>query len=186
MSTEEIFTEIGGKMDKTISAFSKELAGVRTGRAHTGLLDGITVDYYGTETPLTGVASITAPDALTLGITPWEKNMLAPIEKAILASDLGLNPNNDGTMIRIGMPPLTEERRRDLTKHVKKLGEEAKVSARNVRRDGMDQVKKLEKEKGISADDAKRAGDKIQKILDEHIAKIDKMIDEKEKEIMDR
>lgn len=186
MSTDTVFAEINGKMDKTISSLARELAGIRTGRANTGLLDGITVDYYGTPTALTAVASITVPDPLTLGISPWEKNLLAPIEKAIMASDLGLNPNNDGQMIRINMPPLTEERRRDLTKHVKKIGEESKVAARNVRRDGMDQIKKLEKDKAVSEDDAKRAGEKIQKILDDHIAKIDKMLVDKEKEIMDR
>jgi ribosome recycling factor len=186
MPTGSVFGDVNAKMDQTLGHLAKELAGIRTGRASTGLLEGLSIDYYGTETPIGQVASITVPDPLTLAIQPWEKQLLQPIEKAILTSDLGLNPNNDGKIIRITMPPLTEERRRDLTKHVKKVGEESKIAARNLRREGIEKIKKLEKDKEISEDDSKRSQEKIQKILDDHIARIEKMVADKENEIMDR
>jgi ribosome recycling factor len=174
------------KMDHTVERFGKELGGVRTGRASVGLLDGITIDYYGTQTALNQVANVSTPDALTIAIQPWEQNLVSAVERAIMASDLGLTPSSDGKTIRLPIPPLTEERRKDLVKHVKKMGEEMKVALRNIRRDGNEKIKKLEKAKDISEDDSRHGADEVQKILDTHIAKIDKKIEAKDKEIMDR
>jgi len=181
-----VFDQAKHKMDVSIEHLTKEFAGVRTGRASVGLLEGINVDYYGTETPINQVANVSTPDPLTISIQPWEQKMIAAVEKAILASDLGLTPSNDGKVVRITMPPLTEERRRDLTKHVRKVAEDTKIAMRNVRREAIEQIKKLEKEKTVSEDDAKRGNEKVQKIIDEHIAQVDKITAEKEKEIMDR
>ncbi|MDZ7766552.1 MAG: ribosome recycling factor [Melioribacteraceae bacterium] len=172
------------RMDISIEAFKSEINKVRTGKATTALLDGIKVDYYGNMTPLNQVGNVSVLDAHTLAITPWDKNMVQVIEKAILTSDLGLNPASDGTNIRIPIPPLNEERRRDLVKLVKKFGEDSKVAIRNVRRDANDQLKKEEKAKNISEDDLKRFEDEVQKITDDHTNKIDEMIEHKEKEIM--
>jgi len=183
---DSVYTDTKHKMDVTITHFAKELAGVRTGRASTGLLDGITVDYYGTQTPLSQVANMSTPDAMTIGIQPWDVSLLQAIEKAIMMSDLGLTPSNDGKIIRIGIPPLTEERRRDLTRHVRKISEDAKIALRNVRREGIERIKKMEKEKEISSDDAKKGNDQIQKIINTYIATVEKMTTEKEKEIMDQ
>lgn len=181
-----LFDDIKTRMDVAIDHLSHELAGIRTGRASIGLLDGIHVDYYGASTALNQVASISTPDPFTLAIQPWETKMMAVIEKAIMASDLGLTPSNDGKVVRINLPALTEERRKELTKHARKISEETKIAVRNVRRDGIEKLKKLEKDKHIPEDDVRKATDKIQKIIDDHIAAIDKITATKEKEIMDR
>lgn len=183
---ENVFKEVRHKMDVTLDHLAKEMAGIRTGRASLGLLDHVRVDYYGTETPLNQVANLSIPDSLTISVQPWDASMVTVIEKAILTSDLGLTPSNDGKVIRIPIPPLTEERRKELTRVVKKEAEDAKIALRNVRREGVDQIKKLEKQKDISEDDSKKGLDMIQKITDEYVAKADKMCAEKEKEVMDR
>lgn len=172
------------KMKKSIDALKIDLAKVRTGRAHTGILDHVMVDYYGTPTPIPGVANVTLVDARTIGISPWEKKMANAIEKAIRESDLGLNPSSMGDMVRVPMPALTEERRRDLTKIVRGEGENAKVAVRNVRRDANTQLKDLLKKKAIAEDDERRAQDDIQKLTDRHIAEIDKALQAKEAELM--
>ena len=173
------------RMDKTIEAFRMEIAKIRTGKATTALLDGIKVDYYGTMSPLNQVGNVSVLDAHTISITPWDKSMVQLIDKAILASDLGLNPISDGTNIKIPIPPLTEERRKELVKLVKKFGEESKVALRNVRRDANDHLKKMEKEKQMTEDELKEAEKETQKLTDEHITKIDDLIKHKEKEIME-
>ena len=171
-------------MSKTLTSFKGELLKVRTGRATPALLDGVRVDYYGSEMPLSQVASVSAPEPRQLLIQPWEASMLAPIEKAILTADLGLNPQNDGKLIRVPLPMLTEERRKDLVKHIKKMGEECKIALRNERRDANEEVKKLEKDKALTQDDAKKAGEQIQKKTDDFVAEVDKALTGKEKEIM--
>ena len=171
------------KMTKTLEGFETELTTIRAGRANPHILDKITVDYYGSPTPLQQVANITVPEARMIQIQPWESSLIKGIEKAILTSDLGLNPNNDGKVIRLVFPELTEERRKDLVKDVKKKGEEAKVAVRNVRRDGNVAFKKL-KGTEISEDEIKDLEDELQKITDKYVAKIDKMVEAKSKEIM--
>jgi ribosome recycling factor len=173
------------RMDKTIEAFRGEISKIRTGKATTALLDGVKVDYYGTMNPLNQVGNVSVLDVHTISITPWDKTMVPIIEKAILASDLGLNPISDGTNLKIPIPMLTEERRKELVKLVKKFGEDAKVALRNVRRDANDHLKKLEKEKKLTEDELKEAEKETQKLTDEHIQKIDEMIKHKEKEIME-
>jgi ribosome recycling factor len=172
------------KMHKTIEALKVDLGKVRTGRAHAGILDHVMVDYYGTMMPVNQVANVTLSDARTISVQPWEKKMASVIEKAIRDSDLGLNPSSQGDLIRVPMPALTEERRRDLIKVVKTEGEGAKVAVRNVRRDANAHLKVELKAKAISEDDDKRAEDDIQKLTDRHIAEIDKLIAEKEKDLM--
>ena len=172
------------KMKKCIEALRADLAKVRTGRAHPGILDHVMVDYYGTLTAIPGVANVTLLDARTIGVTPWEKKMTSAIEKAIRESDLGLNPSTTGDTVRVPMPILTEERRRDLTKIVKGEGENARVAVRNVRRDANTQLKDLLKKKSIAEDDERRAQDEIQKLTDRHIAEIDKALQVKESELM--
>ena len=172
------------KMHKSIEVLKADLAKVRTGRAHTGLLDHVMVEYYGSPVPINQVANITLIDARTIGVQAWEKPMLAKIEKAIRDSDLGLNPANMGEMLRVPMPALTEERRRDLTKVVRHEGENAKVAVRNLRRDANQQLKDAVKDKAISEDDERRAQDDIQKLTDKHIAEIDKLLAQKEQELM--
>lgn len=172
------------KMQKSIETLKANFAKVRTGRAHTGILDHIQVDYYGSPTPLSQVANVTLVDARTIGVQPWEKKMGAVIEKAIRESDLGLNPSTHGDMIRVPTPPLTEERRKDLVKLVKGEAEDAKVAVRNVRRDANEGLKKLVKDKAISEDDERRAQDDVQKLTDRFVAEVDKVLAEKEKEIM--
>ncbi|SFN22485.1 ribosome recycling factor [Formivibrio citricus] len=172
------------KMQKTVEALKHDLAKVRTGRAHTGLLDHIMVDYYGTMTQLSQVASVSLIDARTIGVQPWEKNMVAKVEKAIRDSDLGLNPAATGDVIRVPMPALTEERRKDLTKVVRSEAEGARVAVRNVRRDANNDLKALLKDKEISEDDERRAQDDIQKLTDKYIAEVDKVLAEKEKDLM--
>lgn len=172
------------KMRKSIEALKGDLAKVRTGRAHTGILDHVMVDYYGNPTPIPQVANVTLIDARTIGVSPWEKKMAGAIEKAIRDSDLGLNPGTQGEMVRVPMPALTEERRRDLTKIVKSEGENARVAVRNVRRDANTQLKDLLKKKSIAEDEERRAQEDIQKLTDRHIAEIDKTLQAKEAELM--
>jgi ribosome recycling factor len=172
------------KMHKSLDALKADLAKVRTGRAHSGLLDHVSVDYYGTQTPIPKVANVSLLDARTLGVSPWEKKMLGAIEKAIRESDLGLNPASHGDMVRVPMPALTEERRRDLTKVIKHDGENAKVAVRNSRRDANQALKELLKSKAVSEDQERRTQDEIQKLTDKHIADIDKMVAAKEAELM--
>lgn len=173
------------KMKKAIQAYTRELASIRAGRASASLLDRITVDYYGAPTPVNQLAGISTPEARLLVIQPYDKSILGEIEKAILKSDLGLNPSNDGSVIRIAIPQLTEERRKELVKVVKKESEEAKVAIRNIRRDANDDLKKLEKNGEITEDALRGYADDIQKITDEHISKIDQITKDKEKEIME-
>jgi ribosome recycling factor len=172
------------KMHKSVDALKTDLGKVRTGRAHTGILDHITVDYYGTQMPLNQVANLTLLDARTIGISPWEKKMGTVIEKAIRDSDLGLNPSAQGDVIRVPMPALTEERRRELIKVVKGEGENAKVAVRNLRRDAIHHLKDLLKQKAVSEDDERRAQDEIQKLTDKFIAEIDKLLAAKETDLM--
>ncbi|APR05592.1 ribosome recycling factor [Thauera chlorobenzoica] len=172
------------KMQKSVEALRTDLAKVRTGRAHTGLLDHVMVEYYGSMVPVNQVANITLIDARTIGVQCWEKPMMAKVEKAIRDSDLGLNPANMGELLRVPMPALTEERRRDLTKVVRHEGETAKVAIRNLRRDANQQLKDAVKDKAISEDDERRAEDEIQKLTDKHVAEIDKLLAQKEQELM--
>ena len=172
------------RMHKSLEALKADLGKVRTGRAHTGLLDHVTVDYYGSQMPIPKVANVSMLDARTLGVSPWEKKMLGAIEKAIRESDLGLNPASQGDMVRVPMPLLTEERRRDLVKVIKHEGENAKVAVRNLRRDANHALKELLKDKAVSEDQERRAQDDIQKLTDKHIADIDKMIAVKEAELI--
>jgi ribosome recycling factor len=173
------------RMERAIEALKKEFASIRTGRASLALLDGITVIYYDTPTPLQQLASLSIPDSRQMAIQPWDPKVIPDIEKAILKSELGLTPINDGKMIRINIPPLTEERRKQLVKTVRKKAEEAKVSIRNIRRDANEELKKLEKDKHFSEDLVKKSQDEIQKITDSHIAKVDAVLGNKEKEIME-
>ena len=172
------------KMDKTIQAFKADLAKVRTGRAHTGLLDHIQVDYYGTPTPLNQVARVTLLDARNIGVTPFEKKMVQPIEKAIRESDLGLNPASQGETIRVPMPPLTEERRKELIKVVKHEAENARIAVRNLRRDAIQHLKEALKKHEVSENDERRAQDEVQKMTDRHVGEIDKLLQQKEGELM--
>jgi ribosome recycling factor len=172
------------RMAKSVDGFRQELTKLRTGRASTALVDHLKVNYYGSDMPLSQVATVQVADARSLVITPWEKGMVAAVEKAILASDLGLNPNTAGTVIRINLPPLTEERRKELSKHVHAEGENSKVAIRNVRRDAIQQVKELLKEKLVTEDDARRAEDEIQKLTDKHVRDIDDVVRTKEQELM--
>jgi ribosome recycling factor len=172
------------KMKKSLDALKADLAKVRTGRAHAGILDHVMVDYYGTLTAIPGVANVTLIDARTIGVTPWEKKMTHAVEKAIRDADLGLNPSTTGDIVRVPMPLLTEERRRDLAKIVRGEGENAKVAVRNVRRDANTQLKDLLKKKSIAEDEERRAQDDIQKLTDRHIAEIDKALQVKEAELM--
>jgi len=172
------------KMGKSIETLKSNLAKVRTGRAHTGLLDQIMVEYYGTPTGLSQVANVTLVDARTIGVQPYEKKMVAVVEKAIRESDLGLNPATHGELIRVPMPPLTEERRKEMVKLVKGEAEDAKIAVRNIRREGNEALKKLVKDKVASEDDERRGQDDIQKLTDKFVAEIDKLVTEKEKEIM--
>lgn len=172
------------KMNKSIETLRGNLAKVRTGRAHVGMLDHLMVDYYGTPTQITQVANVTLLDARTIGVQPWEKKMLAVVEKAIRESDLGLNPATQGDVIRVPTPALTEERRKDMVKLVKSEGEDAKVAVRNIRRDANEALKKLLKDKAVSEDDERRAQDEVQKLTDKFVAEIDKAVVEKEKEVL--
>lgn len=172
------------KMQKSLEALKVDLGKVRTGRAHTGILDHVMVDYYGSPVPISQVANITLTDSRTIGVTPWEKKMVGAVEKAIRDSDLGLNPSSQGDLIRVPMPPLTEERRKELIKVVKHEAEDAKVAVRNVRRDANATLKDLVKDKAISEDEERRAVDEIQKLTDHYIAEIDKTLQAKEVDLM--
>ncbi len=178
------FTEYSRKMDRTLDVLAENFGAVRAGRANAKVLDRITVEYYGQETPLNGVATISSPDARTLVIQPWDSGLLKEIQKAIQISDLGINPQNDGKVIRLVFPQLTEERRKELTKQVKKYAEDAKVAMRNIRRDGMDYVKNLKKKSEITEDDQKKAEKDLQDLLDKFIKKVDEALATKEKELM--
>ena len=182
---QDIKNDATERMGKSVEALRSELKKLRTGRAHTSLLDHITVEYYGSAVPLSQVANIGVEDARTLTITPWERNMVSVVEKAILTSDLGLNPATAGTVIRVPLPPLTEERRRDMGKVVRHEGENAKVAIRNIRRDALHHVKELLKEKEITEDDDRRVHDEIQQLTDKHIALVDKVVEEKEQELLE-
>lgn len=184
MAIAEVKANAQAKMEKTLNALSDELKKVRTGRAQVSMLDGIKVNYYGTPSPLSQVASISTPDAKSFLIAPWEASILREIEQAIIKSELGMAPMNDGKVIRLKVPDLTEERRKDLAKQVKKIAEEARVAVRMSRRDANDEVKKLQKDKAISEDEAKKAETDIQKTTDDFIKKVDQIAEEKEKAIM--
>jgi ribosome recycling factor len=184
MSVADIRKGAEQKMQRSIDAFKNDLSKIRTGRAHTGLLDHIQCDYYGSPVPISQVANLTLIDARTIGVQPWEKKMVQVVEKAIRESDLGLNPATQGDVIRVPMPALTEERRRELTKVVKSEAETAKVAVRNLRRDANEQLKKLVKDKEISEDDERRAVDDVQKLTDKFVSEIDKIVVTKEAEIM--
>jgi ribosome recycling factor len=184
MSIAEIKKNAEAKMAKSVDAFKNELQKIRTGRAHPGILDQVHVDYYGSSLPLSQVANVTLIDARTISVQPWEKSMAQKIEKAIRESDLGLNPSSMGDLIRVPMPALTEERRKELTKVVRHAGEDSKVAVRNLRRDANDQAKKLLKDKLISEDDERRSIDEVQKLTDRVIAEIDRLVHGKETEIL--
>lgn len=179
-----ILKETKDKMDKSILGLQNELKKIRTGRAQLDMLDGVRVNYYGQPTPLNQVAALSAPDARTFMISPWEASILKEIEQAIVKSDLGMAPINDGKVIRLKVPELTEERRKDLVKQAKKIAEDVKVAIRLVRRDANESIKKLEKDKQISEDESKRLEAEVQKITDEHVKKVDQILQEKEKSIM--
>jgi ribosome recycling factor len=181
---QDIIKDADARMDKTIASFRLDLQKIRTGRAHPSLLDHVSVDYYGTLTPVTKAANVTVEDARTLVVTAWDKSMVSAIERAILESDLGLNPNTAGTVMRIPLPPLTEQRRRDLVKVIKGEAEQAKVAIRNIRREAMSDLKDLLKEKAIAEDDERRGQEDVQKLTDSHIRKIDEAFGVKEREIM--
>jgi ribosome recycling factor len=184
MSIPEIKKTAEQKMGKSIEAFKNELHKIRTGRAHPGLLDQVQVDYYGSMVPISQVANVSLLDARTISVQPWEKGMGPKIEKAIRESDLGLNPSSQGDLLRVPMPGLTEERRRELTKVVRHAGEDAKIAVRSVRRDANEQLKKLLKEKLVAEDDERRAQDEVQRLTDRTIAEIDKLVQGKEAEVM--
>lgn len=181
----EIFADLKKKMDRSLDVFTKELSGLRTGRASLAIFDSVKVDYYGNPTPIKQVASLSVPEPRTIIVQPWDVSQISIIEKAIMASGLGLTPSNDGKVIRINIPALNEERRKELVKVAKKFAEECKVSIRNLRRDANEQVKKLEKDKVISQDDLKKAQHEIQEITDKEISKVDSFLKNKEAEIME-
>ncbi|MCK5394888.1 MAG: ribosome recycling factor [Gammaproteobacteria bacterium] len=182
---DDILTDAETRMGKSVDSLRSELIKIRTGRAHPSLLDQIMVDYYGTDTPINQVANVTVEDSRTLAVAPWEKQMVAVVEKAIINSGLGLNPSTAGNLIRIPMPPLTEERRRELVKVVKGDGESAKIAVRNIRRDANSDFKDLLKEKEISEDESRQAEDNVQKLTDKFVASVDEVIAVKEKELME-
>ena len=178
------YTNIKEKMDKTIENFSSRLAEVRAGRANPAILNKVKIDYYGTPTPINQVAGVSVPEARLIVIQPWDASILKEIEKAILAADIGINPNNDGKVIRLAFPELNEDRRKEIVKDIKKMAEEAKVAIRGVRRDGIDEAKSKQKEGEITEDDLKQAENEIQKITDKNIEEIDSILSNKEKEVM--
>lgn len=182
---EEVIKDTAARMARSIEAFRKELARVRTGRASFSLLEGIRVDYYGTPTPLQQVGTLSVPESRLITVTPWDPKMIGPIEKAIQASGLGLNPTSDGKVVRVPIPPLTEERRRELVRLVRKMAEEARVAVRNVRREGVEKLKEKEKRKEASEDEVKRAQEKVQKETDAAVRKIDEILKAKEQEILE-
>lgn len=182
---EALVKDTSARMERSIDAFRKELGKVRTGRASFSLLDGVKVDYYGTPTPLQQVGTLSVPESRLLTVTPWDTKMIGPIEKAIQGSGLGLNPSNDGKTVRIPIPPLTEERRKELAKVVRKMAEDARVAVRNLRREAIEKLKDREKKKEISEDVVKRGQERIQKETDAHVKKIDEILKSKEQEILE-
>jgi ribosome recycling factor len=180
----EVFEHTNENMNKSIEALKRDFSSLRTGKVTTSIVDNITVDYYGTATPLTQVGSVIATDATTISITPWEKNLLGDIEKALQEANIGVNPNNDGDFIKLFFPPMTSDQRLEIVKQAKGMVEHAKVSIRNVRKDGNDKLKKLEKDKEISEDESKKAQEQIQKITDEHTAKVEEAFKAKEADIL--
>ena len=178
------YTNLKEKMEKSISVYSEKLSEVRAGRANPAILNKVKIDYYGTPTPINQVAGVSVPEARLIVIQPWDASILKEIEKAILASDIGINPNNDGKVIRLAFPELNEERRKEIVKDIKKMAEEAKVAVRSIRRDGIDKAKELQKESTITEDELKKAEEQIQKMTDKKIDEIDVILDKKEKEIM--
>ena len=182
---EEIKKDAGSRMSKSVASLRQDLTKIRTGRAHTSLLDHITVEYYGSDVPLNQVSNVGVEDSRTLTVTPWEKDMVSKIEKAIMGSDLGLNPATAGTVIRVPLPPLTEERRKDMIRVVRNEAEGGRIAIRNIRRDAIHDVKELLKEKMIGEDDERRAEEEIQTITDKYIAEIDQTLAEKESELME-
>ena len=182
---DEIKIDASDRMDKSVASLQQDFTKIRTGRAHTSLLDHITVEYYGSQVPLNQVGNVTVEDSRTLVVSPWEKDMVKPIEKAIMSSDLGLNPATAGTIIRVPLPALTEERRKDLIRVVRNEAEGGRVAIRNIRRDALGDVKDLLKEKMIGEDEEHRAHDEVQAITDKHVAKIDSILAEKESELME-
>jgi len=185
MMVDDLFRDTEHKMERSLAALRKDLSRIRTGRASLALLDGITVDYYGTPTPLHQVATLAVPESRLITIQPWDKAQLGLIEKSIQRSDLGLTPVNDGKIIRLAIPPLTAERRKDLVKQVKKIGEEAKIALRNVRREGNEALRDREKAKQISEDDWRRSQEQMQKLTDRHITQVDDILSAKEHEILE-
>jgi ribosome recycling factor len=183
--TKDVIRDMKAHMDKTVEALRREYQKVRTGRANLGLLDDIRVDYYGTPSPLSQVATLAVPEPRTITLQPWEAKTIPAIEKAIMNANLGLTPANDGKVIRLNLPALTEERRKDIVKQLKKLAEDAKVAVRNIRRDANDELKKLEKEKKISEDDLKRSEKEVQDVTNNYVAKLDEVLAHKEKEVME-
>jgi ribosome recycling factor len=182
---DEVKKDAAARMKKSVEAVRDELRRLRTGRAHTGLLEHITVEYYGSEVPVNQVATITVEDSRTLAVTPWEKNMVPAVEKAILTSDLGLTPATAGTVIRVPLPPMTEERRRELVKVVRNEGENGRIAIRNIRRDALGDCKDMLKDKAITEDEDRKAHDDIQKLTDKYVAEVDALLAEKETEIME-
>ena len=178
------YTNLKEKMEKSINVYSERLAEVRAGRANPAILNKVKIDYYGTPTPINQVAGISVPEARLIVIQPWDASILKEIEKAILASEIGINPNNDGKVIRLAFPELNEERRKELVKDIKKMGEETKVAVRNVRREGIDTAKSMQKDGEMTEDDLKHAENEIQKMTDKYIDEVDKILEKKEKEVM--
>lgn len=182
---DKVFSDLEEEMNKTIQSLKKQFISIRTGRANPAILDRIEIDYYGSQTAVKNVANITTPDAKTIMITPFEKNIMGLIEKAIMKSDIGITPANDGQAIRLSIPPLTQDRRKELAKNLKKIAEDCKVAIRNERRSAVDKLKKMEKDGTISEDESKKSQEKTQKTTDKFVAEIDKLTEVKEKEIMD-
>ncbi|BBA70415.1 ribosome recycling factor [Geobacter sulfurreducens] len=183
--TKDVINDMKSHMEKSVDSLRREYQKVRTGRANTGLLDEIRVDFYGNPSPLNQVATLAVPEPRTITIQPWEAKMIPVIEKAILNANLGFTPSNDGKLIRISLPPLTEERRKEIVKSLKKTAEDAKIAIRNIRRDAIDSLKKLEKDKKISEDDLKRAEKEVQDVTNVYVAKVDEVLAHKEKEVME-
>ena len=178
------YTNLKEKMEKAINTYNERLSEIRAGRANPAILNKVRIDYYGTQTPINQVAAVSIPEARLIVIQPWDESVLKEIEKAILASDIGINPNNDGKVIRLTFPELTEERRKEIVKDVKKMAEEAKVAVRSIRRDAIDEAKKAQKDSEISEDELKSAEDNIQQLTDKYVAKVDEILGAKEKEVM--
>lgn len=182
---DDVYQEVEHKMERSLDALRRDLSRIRTGRASLALLDGIKIDYYGTVTPLNQMATLSVPESRLITIQPWDKTQLATIERAIQSSDLGLTPTNDGAVIRLAIPALTAERRKELVKQVKKMGEESKIALRNVRRDGNETLKSFEKDKLVSEDDMRRGQEQVQKITDRFIANVDDILQTKEHEVLE-